>query len=66
MSQSVSFFSRQDVPASAIRVPVALQRFSPAGSGAVAQALPLLLDRAGLASSFSLRSAHVLVNPNLL
>ena len=66
MSQSLSSFLRQDVPASAIRVPVALQRFSPADSGAVAQALPLLLDRAGLASSFSLRSAHVLVKPNLL
>ena len=66
MSQSLSSFLRQDVPASAIRVPVALQRFSPADSGAVAQALPPLLDRAGLASSFSLCSAHVLVKPNLL
>ena len=51
---------------SAPRAAVALQRFSPADSGAVAQALPLLLDRAGLAASFSLRSAHVLVKPNLL
>ena len=66
MSQSLSSFLRQDVPASALKVAVALQRFSPADSGAVAQALPLLLDRAGLASSFSLRSAHVLVKPNLL
>ena len=66
MSQSLSSFLRQDVPASAPRAAVALQRFSPADSGAVAQALPLLLDRAGLASSFSLRSAHVLVKPNLL
>ena len=66
MSQSVSSFSRQDGPASVPGVPVALQRLSPADSGAVAQALPLLLDRAGLASSFSLRSAHVLVKPNLL
>ena len=66
MSQSVSSFSRQDGPASVPGVAVALQRLSPADSGAVAQALPLLLDRAGLASSFSLRSAHVLVKPNLL
>ena len=66
MSQSLSSFLRQDVPASAPRAAVALQRFSPADSGAVAQALPLLLDRAGLASSFSLCSAHVLVKPNLL
>lgn len=40
--------------------------FPPPTAGPVAQALPLLLDRAGLASSFSLRSAHVLVKPNLL
>ena len=64
MCQSMS--SSPVVPASAPGVPVALQRLAPDDRSAVAQALPRLLDRAGLASSFSLRSAHVLVKPNLL
>ena len=64
MCQSMS--SSPVVPASAPGVPVALQRLAPDDRSAVAQALPRLLDRAGLASSFSLRSARVLVKPNLL
>lgn len=64
MCQSMS--SSPVVPASAPGVPVALQRLAPDDRSAVAQALPRLLDRAGLVSSFSLRSARVLVKPNLL
>ena len=41
MSQSLSSFLRQDVPASAPRAAVALQRFSPADSGAVGVQLTL-------------------------
>lgn len=47
-------------------IPVALRHLPPDGGPAPARVLPDLLDRAGLAAGHSLRSAHVLVKPNLL
>lgn len=65
MSQTALSPSCREAASSPV-VPVALRRLPPGHVAAAAQALPALLEAAGLRTACSLRSARVLVKPNLL